>query len=306
MSQLQEMHNFVRVVEAGSISRAAEQLGQAKSGVSRRLAELEQRLGVRLINRTTRRSSLTAAGRAYYEGAVRLLGDVAELDALVSSTDTALEGTLKVAAPVSFGLSHLAPAIDGFIREHPDVTVNIDFSDRHIDLVERGVDLAVRIAELGDSTLQARRLCPIRLVLCASPRYLERHGEPASPADLAAHQLLHYDAGRGPVLRLSGARDSEQRVRIRPRMIANNGDFLRDMAIAGHGIVLIPSFIAWQALAAGDLVPIMAKHWPTALNAYAVYPQNRYLSRRARAFIDFLADRFGERPYWDGASGRGL
>jgi DNA-binding transcriptional LysR family regulator len=299
MNLFDEMTSFVRVVEAGSISRAAEQLGMAKSGVSRRLAELETRLGVSLMNRTTRRSSLTDAGRAYYEGAVKLLSDVAELDAVVADSEASLKGKLRLAAPLSFGLCHLAPAIEEFMTTHPGVLIDIDFSDRQIDLVAQGVDLAIRIAELRDSGLRARRICPIRLMLCASPAYLDQFGAPATPADLSGHRILHYDIGGGPVLRLADGRGGEQQVPVEPRLVANNGDFLCDLAIAGHGIILTPSFIAWRAVAVGDLVPLMSRHWPAPLNAYAVYPQTRHLSRRARVFIDFLAERFGENPYWD-------
>ena len=258
MNSFDAMTTFVRVVEAGSITRAAEQLGVAKSGVSRRLGELEARLGVRLLNRTTRRSSLTDAGRHYYEGAVRLLSDL-----------------------------------------HAGVLIDIDFSDRQVDLVAQGVDLAIRIAELRDSTLRARRICPVRLMLCASPAYLEQQGAPRTAEELQRHRILHYDIGGGPALRLSDGRGGEQLLHIRPSLVANNGDFLRDLAIAGHGIIMTPSFIAWQAVATGELVPLLETLWPPPLNAYAVYPQTRYLSRRARAFIEFLADRFGENPYWD-------
>ena len=299
MGQLEEMHNFVRVVEAGSITRAAEQLDMAKSGVSRRLLDLENRLGVRLMNRTTRRSSLTEAGQAFYEGAVKLIGDVAELNARTGDAEASLEGTLRLAAPLSFGLCHLSPAIDGFKREHQGLKFNIDVSDRHVDLVEQGVDLAIRITDLKDSSLQARRICPVRLLLCASPKYLENNGVPQTPDDLKKHRVLQYDIGQGSELRLSDKQGREQLLHINPRMMANNGDFLRDMAVAGHGIILTPSFIAWQAVASGDLVMVLQDYCPPRRNAYAVYPQNRYLSRRARAFIDFLADRFGENPYWD-------
>jgi len=301
MSQFEEMRTFVRIVEAGSISQAAEQLGIAKSGVSRRLTDLEGRLGVRLINRTTRRSSLTEAGRSYYAGAVKLLADVAELDAATADAEASLSGRLRLAVPLSFGLAHLAPAIDEFLREHPGLDLDIDFSDRHVDLVERGVDLAIRIAQLKDSNLQARRLCPIRLLLCASPDYLEAHGRPEHPDDLQNHRVLRYAASGGSALRLPDGDGGEVLVQTEAPIIANNGDFLRDMARAGQGITLIPSFIAWQALALGDLVEIMPRHAPEPLNAWAVYPRNRYLARRARLFIDFLAERFGERPYWDGA-----
>lgn len=299
MTAFDEMKSFVRVVEAGSISKAAEQLGMAKSGVSRRLAELESRLGVRLLNRTTRRSSLTDAGRTYYEGAVKLLSDVSELDAVVADSEASLRGRLRLAAPLSFGLCHLTPAIEEFMTAHPGVLIDLDFSDRQVDLVAQGVDLAIRIAELRDSSLKARRICPIRLMLCASPAYLEQHGAPSSPEDLAGHHILHYDIGGGPVLRLADGRGGEQQLHVEPRLVANNGDFLCDMAIAGHGIVLAPTFIAWQAVAMGELQPLLRDFWPPQLNAYAVYPQTRYLSRRARSFIEFLAERFGENPYWD-------
>jgi DNA-binding transcriptional LysR family regulator len=299
MTAFDEMTSFVRVVEAGSISKAAEQLGMAKSGVSRRLAELESRLGVRLLNRTTRRSSLTDAGRSYYEGAVKLLSDVAELDAVVADSEASLRGRLRLAAPLSFGLCHLTPAIEEFMTAHPGVMIDLDFSDRQVDLVAQGIDLAIRIAELRDSSLKARRICPIRLMLCASPGYLEQHGTPRTPEELARHHLLHYDIGGGPLLRLADGRGGEQQLHVEPQLVANNGDFLCDMAIAGHGIILTPTFIAWQAVALGELVPLMREWWPPPLNAYAVYPQTRYLSRRARGFIDFLAERFGENPYWD-------
>ena len=299
MTAFDEMNSFVRVVEAGSISKAAEQLGMAKSGVSRRLADLESRLGVRLMNRTTRRSSLTDAGRTYYEGAVKLLSDVAELDAVVADSEASLEGRLRLAAPLSFGLCHLAPAIEEFVEAHPAVLIDIDFSDRQVDLVAQGVDLAIRIAELRDSSLKARHICPIRLMLCASPAYLERHGTPRKPDDLAGHRILHYDIGGGSVLRLADGRGGEQQIHVEPQLVANNGDFLCDMAISGHGIILTPTFIAWQALATGELQALMSDYWPPPLNAYAVYPQTRYLSRRARSFIDFLAERFGTNPYWD-------
>ena len=299
MSHWEEMRSFVRVVEAGSISKAADQIGMAKSGVSRRLADLEKRLGVKLINRTTRRSSLTEAGESYYRGAVKLLGDVAELDASIADAQTALEGTLRLAVPLSFGLGHLSPAIDEFLCLHEGLDVHINFSDHRIDLVEQGVELAIRIAELDDSSLQARRICPIRLVMCASPEYLELRGAPAHPRELADHQVLRYDAGGNQPLKLQDGEGRSWTVNARSRIVANNGDFLRDMAAAGHGIYAMPTFIAWQALQDGQLVPILEDFPQPTLTAWAVYPRTRYLSRRARAFIDFLVDRFGEEPYWD-------
>jgi DNA-binding transcriptional LysR family regulator len=299
MSQFDQMRTFVRVVEAGSISRAAEQMGLAKSGVSRRLSDLESRLGVRLIQRTTRRSRLTEAGQAYYTGAVKLLGDVDELEAATADAEAVIRGTLRLAAPLSFGLCHLSPAMDEFMRQNPQLEINVDFSDRRIDLVERGMDLAIRIAQLEDSNLQARRICPIRLLLCASPAYLAEYGTPTRINDLKRHRILRYEAGGVSSIRLRDHQGRVHSIQTGSHIVANNGDFLRDMAMAGHGIIMSPSFITWQALASGDLVPVMTDFKPPPLEAWAVYPRNRYLSRRARSFIDFLVERFGDNPYWD-------
>ena len=299
MGQLEDLNVFVRVVEAGSISKAAEQLGVAKSGVSRRLAALENRLGAPLMTRTTRSLSLTTFGREYYQRALKLIGDALELDAMAMDEGTSLSGLLRVAAPLSFGLLHLSPAIDAFMREHPGLTIDVDFSDHKVDLVEQGMDLAIRIADLGDSSLQARRICPIRLVLCASPAYLEERGVPNSPEDLARHEILGYKLGDGPAIKLTDDRPGRLLVRPSSRVMANNGDFLRDMAVAGHGIAVLPTFIVWRSLAAGDLVQVLDSHKPDALNAWAVYPRTRYLSLRARRFIDFIVERFGEEPFWD-------
>ena len=169
MGQLEDMQVFIRVVDAGGISRAAEQMGLAKSAVSRRLADLEARLGVRLLNRTTRTSSLTEAGHGFYQSSIKIIDDINELNTLTKGSKTTLEGTISLAVPLSFGLSHLAPAIDDFLKQHPELTINIDFSDRHKNLVEEGLDLAVRIADLKDSSLVARKISPIKTILCASP-----------------------------------------------------------------------------------------------------------------------------------------
>ena len=299
MGQLEDLNVFVRIVEAGGISKAAEQLGVAKSGVSRRLAALENRLGAPLMTRTTRSLSLTTFGREYYQRALKLIGDALELDAMAMDEGTSLSGLLRIAAPLSFGLLHLSPASDELRREHPDLTIDVDFSDHKVDLVEQGMDLAIRIADLGDSSLQARRICPIRLVLCASPGYLEERGIPTSPEDLARHEILGYKLGDGPTIKLTNDRPGRLLVRPSSRVMANNGDFLRDMAVAGHGIAVLPTFIVWRSLAAGDLVQVLDSHKPAALNAWAVYPRTRYLSLRARRFIDFIVERFGEEPFWD-------
>ncbi len=299
MGQFEDMSVFIRVVEAGGISKAAEQLGMAKSAVSRRLVELETRLGVRLLNRTTRSSSLTEAGENYYERATRITDDVAELNALTMDANVALAGSISLAAPLSFGVSHLSSAIDHFVSQHPGIHINIDFSDRKVDLVEEGLDLAFRIARLEDSSLVARKICPIRILLCASPAYLEEHGTPESLAELQEHQLLHYNMTGLRHWQLLDSQGKQHRIKVNSAIEANNGEFLRDMAIAGHGIVATPTFISWQAIEQQQLIPVMTAFQPMPVDAYAVYPKNRYLSQRLRAFIDFLIARFGDTPYWD-------
>ena len=299
MGQLEDMNMFIRVVDAGGISRAADQLNLAKSAVSRRLVNLETRLGLRLLSRTTRTSSLTDAGRSYYERSIKIVNDVAELNALTEGSNIALEGTINLAAPLSFGLCHLSTAIDSFIKQHPGLNININFSDRQVDLVEEGLDLAFRIAELKDSNLIARKISPIRHILCASPDYLKKQGTPKKPGDLKFHQFLQYNLSSSLVWNLTDKQGKKHSINISAHMIANNGDFLKDMAVAGHGIVMTPTFISWKEIAKGELVPVLSDYNPPQLNAYAVYPQTRYLSQRTRVLIDFLVERFGNNPYWD-------
>ena len=299
MGQLEDMTTFIRVVDAGGISRAAEQLGIAKSAVSRRLVDLETRLGIRLLNRTTRTSSLTEAGRSFYERSIKIIDDIAELNALANDSNTRLEGTINLAAPLSFGLLHLAPAIDDFLNLHPELTININFSDRQINLIEEGLDLAVRIADLKDSSLIARKLSPIKTQLCASPEYLKNHGTPETLNDLKHHQFLHYNLSNVSSWKLTDQQGEQHFINVKAKINANNGDFLKDMAIAGHGILMIPTFISWKAVANGELTPLLSDYMTPQLNAYAVYPQTRYLSQRTRVLIDFLVERFGEKPYWD-------
>ncbi len=299
MGQLEDMSAFVRIIESGSISLAANQLGVAKSAVSRRLAELEERLGVQLLQRTTRQSSLTEAGRSYYQRALQILADVSELNAATSNTKAQLEGVIKIAVPLTFGLQQLAPAINAFAMAHPDLLIHLDFSDRKVDIVEEGFDLAVRIAELQDSTHIARRLAPIQIILCASPAYLEQHGTPEKPQDLKAHRTLQYALMPRSSWTLISPDGKQVTVAIREKMGANNGEFLRVAAVSGQGLVRLPTFIVWQEIEKGELVRVMADYTIPPLNAYAIYPQTRHLSHRVRALIDFLVKRFEGTPYWD-------
>lgn len=299
MGQLEEMQVFVRVVDAGGIGHAAEQIGIAKSAVSRRLSELESRLGVTLINRTTRSSKLTEEGQNYYTRSQHLINEIDELNNQTSDPEFSLKGTLRISVPLSFGLSHLTPALDLFSREHPELSLDIDFTDRETDLIEGGFDLAFRIGELGDSSLKARKITPIKLSLCASPDYLKKNGTPERPEDLRKHHVLKYNIADSAGWKIIDEEGKTHTIKIKSKMTANNGNFLNDMAIAGHGIVFTPNFISWQAIAMGELVPLLTHCVMPEFNAYAVYPQTRFASRKVRLFIDFLTERFGDYPYWD-------
>lgn len=301
MGQLEDMQVFIRVVEAGGIGRAAEQLDIAKSAVSRRLSELEKRLGTRLVNRTTRTSSLTDAGRSYYQQALNVVDQVAEINSEVQDSECALSGTIRLAVPLSFGLLHLGPAIDLFMKQHPQLRIHMDFADRQVDIVDEGFDLALRVAELRDSSNQARRIFSSRHVLAASPAYLERLGVPRTPEDLEQHQFLKYAGSTSGQWSITDANGKHHKLDLTATIVANNGDFLLQMACAGHGLVILPTFIAWKALAAGDLVKVLPDCALPTLDAWFVYPRNRYLPRRVRLLINFVVERFGERPYWDQA-----
>jgi len=299
MGQLEDMQVFVRVVDAGGIGLAAEQMGIAKSAVSRRLSELENRLGVTLITRTTRSSKLTEAGENYYARSQQLINDVDELNNLTADPDCSLNGTLRLSVPLSFGLLHLTSAIEQFIKDHPELNLDINFSDRETDLIEGGFDLAFRIGDLQDSSLKARKISPIKLIVCASPVYLEKYGTPKHPEDLKNHKLLKYALYNNNHWRLLDKNGQSYSVPLHSAITANNGDFLNAMAISGHGIIIQPTFISWEAIAQKQLVPILSDYTPPKINAYAVYPQTRFPSRKVRLFIDFLSERFGNNPYWD-------
>lgn len=299
--KLLEMETFVRVVEAGTLSAAAEQLAVAKSAVSKRLSDLEGRLGVQLLARTTRRMNLTDSGRSFLARAKDILSAVEIAESAAAGSRSLLQGNLRIAAPLTFGLMHLNPAIREFLKLHPDVTVDIDFSDSQIDLIHGGYDLALRIAELGDSRLAARPLTRIRHTVAASPGYLSDRAPPKTPQDLLDFDCLGYSGARDS--RWSYAGPSGQKGAIEPTALikANNGAFLRDLAIAGSGMVNQPTFILYRAICSGELIELLPTYSWRELTAYAVYPKTRHLPLRVRAFIDFLAHFFDrDNPYWDG------
>jgi DNA-binding transcriptional LysR family regulator len=300
MHRFGDIQAFVSVVESGSFTAAADRLDTDKSAISRRVSSLEEHLGVQLMRRTTRSLNLTDSGRSFYERAARILADLEEAESAVAQEHGELSGRLRVALPVSFGVLHMGPPIDAFSQRHPRVEFDLDLNDRQVDLLQENIDVAVRIGELSDSSLIAKRLFKARIVVCASPDYLAKNGTPVTPDDLQDHRCLVYtnlrDPGHWPWLDADGV---AQRARVNVAMQANNGNLLSIAASDGLGIVMQPAFIAHAAIKAGDLVPILGKYaWPEP-TAYAVYPPARHLSHRVRAFIDFLADYFAATPYWD-------
>ena len=300
MDRFEDLQAFVTVVKAGSFTAAADRLDIAKSAVSRRVSALEERLGVQLLRRTTRRLNVTDTGQSFYEHSARILADLEEAEAAVAQEHGELRGHLRVAIPLSFGLRHMCKPIADFSRQHPRVTFDLDLNDRRIDLIAEGVDLAVRIGRLADSTLIARKLFEVRTVVCASPGYLEEKGRPKTPEELLDHDCIVYanlpDPGRWVCTDSAGERHS---VDVNITMTASSGDFLCAAAAEGLGIALQPTFIAGESISSGKLVPLLTDYqWPVS-PAYAIYPPTRHLSYRVREFIDFLAKCFEGLPYWD-------
>lgn len=295
MDRLQAITAFVTVVEAGSFARAAERLDASVSAVSRHVAELEAHLDARLLNRTTRRLSLTEAGAAFHERCVQLLADLEEAEQGASLGGATPRGTLKLTCPITYGVRVLAPAVAAFVARHAQVRVDVELSDRAVDLVDEGIDLAVRIGAIRSQFLVARRIGSTTLVCCASPDYLARHGTPRSPEDLSRHACLTYEYA--PVRnqwRFASPDGSERAVRVAGPIHANNGRMLVALAAQGAGIALEPDFIVAPELADGRLVPILGDWTPPAIPIHAAYPSRRHLSAKVRAFVDFLAERAGQ------------
>lgn len=297
MNALQDMQLFVATVEAGSFTAAAERLGLSKQFVSRRLAGLEARLGVRLLIRTTRRLSVTELGREYHVRACGILDAVAETEDAIGSGSRQPRGTLRLAAPMSFGTLHLSPLIPRFLARCPDVRLELDLNDRTVDLIGEGYDMAIRIGALPDSTLVARRLAGARLVTCCSPGYLHGRGAPARPEALGEHDCLPY--GHARATEWIYRRDGEPVVvPVSGRLRVNNGELARDAAIAGFGLTQLPTFIVGAALASGALVSVLDAYAPLPGGVYAVYPQHRQAFLAIRAFADFLRAAFGDGEPW--------
>lgn len=299
MDRFDEMHTFVRVVEAGGISAAAEKLGIAKSAVSRRLRELENRLDVQLLQRTTRRIHLTDAGRDFYQSSLHILDEVDEAEQALQSGQQALGGRLRINAPLSLGLRHLLPVLRLLQAQHPQLVVDIDLDDREINMIEEGVDVLLRVGRLEDSSMIARRLCPIRFLYCASPDYLARRGEPKQPTDLRAHDGIGYnlvpEAQQWPLGLVQGRLLHKPNVGIS----SNNSDMILKAAEAGLGIAMLPTFVCNEALVQGRLRPVLYQHRPEPLELYALYTSRRHMPQRVRALLEFLAEWLDDNPPWD-------
>jgi DNA-binding transcriptional LysR family regulator len=293
MDRFLAMSVFAKVVEQGHLSRAAAQLGISTSAVSRHVAELESHLGVRLLNRTTRRLSLTESGQVFYERCVQLLADLDEAEIVVTSASVVPRGTLKLTCSITWGIRHLAPAIAEFVERFPALRFEIELSDRAVDIVEEGIDLAIRIGDIGAQSLIGRRIGTMQLVCCASPAYLAARGTPQRPEDLAQHVCLTYAySATGNTWRFHDSAGREHAIRAAGTVHANNGLMLATLAAAGVGVALEPDFIVAPALAAGALMPILGGYAPTAAGIYAVYASRRHLSAKVRAFVDFLVTHF--------------
>lgn len=290
---------FAEVAAAESFTAAARQLRISKAAVSQQVQRLEDRLGVRLFNRTTRRVALTEEGRGYYEHCRRILDEAREAEDQLTSLSGEPRGVLRVSAPVSFGVGHLSPALTAFLREHPGIEVELILNDRLVDLIDEGIDVAVRISALADSSMIAKRIAPCRRVVFASPTYLAAAGTPARPEDLADHQCLIYEYLKDPNLWPFNGPDGPIEVRVEGRFRANNGNVLMDAALAGLGIYMAPTFFCGEALRDGRLVTLLDDFEADPLTVHALYPHRRHLSARVRRFVDYMADWFGPEPYWD-------
>jgi DNA-binding transcriptional LysR family regulator len=295
MDKLASIRAFTKIVEHGSFTKAARELKLSRSAVSKYVIELEEALGVQLLNRTTRSTSATENGLAYCRRCLAILTDLDEAELALARDHAAPCGLLRVNAPMSFGTLHLGPALAEFMGLYPNVRIELVLSDQLVDAIQEGFDVTLRIADLTSSSLIAKKIAPIPRIICAAPSYLERRGTPLHPSDLRAHDCLTYDLlATGNQWKLTGS-DSTHWIAISGPLSTNNGEVLRDAAIAGRGIALLPTFIVGPDLRTGTLVPLLDDYEPPALSLYAIYPPTRHVSVTVRTFIDFLVARFGGR-----------
>jgi DNA-binding transcriptional LysR family regulator len=296
---LESMRAIVRVIDLGSLSAAARSLGLSPAMVTKHVAHLERRTGARLLNRTTRHVRATDAGQTYYERCVGILAGVAEAESEAGADSLHPAGTLRVTAPVEFGNAHVAPLVGNFMNAHPDLELLLDLTNRTVDLVQEGYDVALRIAENLDTALVGRRLATSRFHIVASPDYLDRHGRPQKPEDLGTHVCLTFAL---PTVRdewpfeCEGLRTS---VKIKPRLVSTSSEALRAAAVAGAGITWLPTFVCGDDLRRGRLQSLFPQFDTGAFGVYALFPHRRFLAARVRVLIDFLLAQFQGDPDGD-------
>ena len=294
MDKFQEMRVFSAVVDAGSFVAAAAALPASKAAVSRYVSELEQRLGVRLLHRTTRKLSLTEEGEVFHARCREILSSIEASEDEISSRAGSASGLLKVSVPLSFGVKHLAQLWAGFMTAHPQVSLDINLSDRAVDLVDEGFDLAIRVARLPDSSLISRKIASTRLVLCASPGYLRRRGKPRDPMALREHDVINYTLlAMGDQWTFEGP-DGPATVKVSPRLRSNNGDTCIAAALNGAGIILQPTFLVSEHLAAGTLVELLPRFRSIELGIFALYPSRKFVAPKVRLLIDHVSKAFAD------------
>jgi len=302
MDRLKALEVFVEVVQKNGFARAADALDTSPANVTRIIADLEAHLGTRLLNRSSRKMSLTESGQALFERAKVIVEDMAEIEAIASSSVLAPRGLLRINAPLSFGVLQLAPLWPLFMAQYPDIELQVSLIDRVVDIVEEGYDLAIRISRAGSTAHAARRLATSRNICCASPAYLARHGAPATPAELKQHNCIGYSySASADEWRFADAAGHPHPVTVNCSLHANNGDTARAAALAGAGIIWQPTFLIGDDLRSGRLLPILPGFHLPDIDILAVYPSRRHLSAKVRVMIDFLAARFGDVPPWDQA-----
>ena len=298
LDRITSMAVFVRTAQAGSLSAAAQAMGLSKSTVSKHLSALEEHLGVLLMNRTTRRLSLTELGVAYRDHAQRILAEIEETELAIQEHTVEPKGRLRINAPMSFGIGHIAPLLPGFMTAHPRVEVELVLDDRRVDLIEEGYDLAIRIGRLDDSTLIARRLAAVHFICAAADSYLARRRPITRPEDLAGHNCLRYSLNRQPSEWRFDRAGEGLAVKVAGTLTANNGEALREAAVSGLGVVFQPAFIVGADIASGRLVPLLTDWGTPVIDIHAVFPEQRRLQPKLRRFVDYMATELRRPGLW--------
>ncbi len=295
MDRLSEMEAFVSVVEQGGFTNAASKLGISKSAISKHVSGLETRLGVRLLNRTTRRVSPTELGLSYYDRAIAILADARAADEMITAMQDTPKGALRISAPVDLGNNQLSRAVSAFLQKYPDVSVNMTLNDTFVEIIAEGFDVAIRIGQLVDSSLRARKLSETATKFVASQQYLDANGTPQTIDDLAKHHLLHYsNLSTGNTWNIIAPSGEERQIRAVGRLTVNNGGSLLRAAESGLGIARVPCFIIEDAIAKGRVIPILENLPEQRISIHAIYPAGKFIQPTLRAFIDFLVEYFSE------------